>query len=84
MFEENNTPEVIEEVVETTLLGTVVDCKKLNVRKHPSIKSDVVCIISEASEVIINNEKSRNDFYKVTTSAGIEGFCMKKYIRIEP
>ena len=63
--------------------GKVVDCTKLNVRKNASKNATVVCTIDCGVEVLINEEESTNEFYKVYTPSGAEGFCMKKFVTVE-
>ena len=86
---EKNTPvdEKVEAVVneptpETTKIGIVVDCSRLNVRKSPNLKADVLCEIKTSVEVTILSE-SKKDFYKVVLKDGTEGYCMKKHIKIK-
>lgn len=64
------------------LTGNVSGCAKLNVRKEPNKDAEVLAVINEGSEVIINKVKSTMDFYAVCTAAGIEGYCMKKFITL--
>lgn len=66
-----------------TIYGVVNGCNLLRVRKTPSTDAEVLCEIDVNSKVEVNEEKSTVDFYKVCTEAGIEGFCMKKFIKIE-
>lgn len=83
--EEVVTEETVEEPVETEAVvktGVVTDCLKLNVREQPNKEAKVLCEILALSEVQIDETKSTEDFFKVYTSTGIEGFCMKKYIVI--
>lgn len=65
------------------ILGVVSGCQKLNVREEASTEADVVCEILKDTEVMIDEENSTNDFYKICTGAGVEGFCMKKFIAIK-
>ena len=78
-------PTVEEPVVETTELAIgVVNCKLLRVRSEADSTADnVICEIEEGSEVQINEAESTSEFYKVVTTAGAEGFCMKKFITIK-
>ena len=69
-----------ESVEATNPVGVVVGCEKLNVRKEPSINSDVVFQFPCNMEVEIFIDKSTEDWFYVCNAAGIEGFCMKKYI----
>lgn len=65
------------------LMGVVVGCLRLNVRKEPSADADVLTTIPAGVEVQINIFESTNDFYKVCTEAGVEGYCMTDYIKLE-
>lgn len=62
------------------ITGIVTGCIKLNVRKEPNKDAEIVSVINEGSEVIINKNKSTVDFYAVCTAAGVDGYCMKKFI----
>ena len=64
-------------------IGVVTGCVKLNVRKKPDVKADVVCEIVCLSEVVVDEEASTSEFYKVYTVSGVDGFCMKKFITIK-
>lgn len=86
------TAEVIEEpMVEEPIIdeskhisGVVIDCVKLNVREQPNPNADILGIINEGSEVLVNEEESTDDFYKICTPAGLEGYCMRKFVSIMP
>lgn len=65
------------------LLGVVTGCERLNVRKEPSLTSTIVCEIENQTEVMIEEAESTEDFYKVFTVSGIDGFCMRKFIEIK-
>lgn len=62
--------------------GVVTDCLRLNIRKEPSPNGEVLTVIDALSEVMVDINGSSDAFYKVCTIAGIEGFCMKKYIAL--
>ena len=70
--------------VEEIKIGLVSNCKKLNVREKPTVEASVVCEIVCGTELMIDEQESTEEFYKVCTAAGIEGFCMKKFIAIQP
>lgn len=74
--------EVIEPVVET-VTGIVTDCVKLRVRKQPNTSSDVIHELEVSSEVMVDKTKSTDEFYKVCTAAGLDGYCMKKFITLK-
>lgn len=65
-----------------TDFGIVTDCLYLNVRKRPDINADVAVVIDALTQVVLDLDASTEDFYKVATSDGIEGFCMRKYIAL--
>ena len=62
--------------------GKVTGCAKLNVRESANTTANVLAVINEGSEVVINRIKSTVEFYAVCTAAGIEGYCMKKFITV--
>lgn len=66
-----------------TARGVVVGCFNLNVRTGPRKDFDVICEIPSDSEVEIDESESFEDFYKVCTASGVEGFCMKKFIEVK-
>ena len=63
--------------------GFVSGCIKLNVRKEPRSKAEVVCVLDKDADVVIDESDSTDDYYKVYTEAGAEGYCMKDYITIK-
>jgi hypothetical protein len=64
-------------------IGLVSNCKKLNIREKPTVESPVICEVDYQAELMIDENESTEEFYKVFTVAGIEGFCMKKFITIQ-
>lgn len=74
---------VIEQPVKH-VTGYVVNCAKLNVRNEPKPHSEILCTIEQDSEVEIDEAQSTEDFYKICSAAGIEGYCVKYFINIKP
>lgn len=80
------TPAVEAPVVEapkpqpTTVTGVVANCTKLNVRAKAAADAAVVCVINAGAEVTINIKKSKEEWFKVKTAAGVEGYCMRKFV----
>ena len=62
--------------------GKINNCKKLNVRKLPSRDAEIISELLEGSEVMIDEKESTALFYKICTEHGIEGFCMKQFIKV--
>ena len=78
-------PVTVKETVETapipeTVEGVVVGCAKLNVRAEANLFSDVVCVLDASSEMTIDVNKSNREWFYICTAAGIEGYCMRKYV----
>lgn len=74
-----NKPTTKHEIIK----GVVTGCVKLNVRVKPNINAEPVCVVDANSELKIDADKSNKDWYSVCTSAGIEGYCMRKYIEVK-
>lgn len=64
--------------------GRIHGCKKLNVRKMPNPNAEVLIEIVEGAKILIDEKKSTATFYKVCTECGIEGYCVKQYIKVLP
>ena len=62
--------------------GRVVDCSRLNIRKKPTVNAEVLVTIPRDAELVLDLIKSNEKWFKVCTSAGVEGYCMKQYIVI--
>lgn len=65
------------------LTGIITGCKRLNVRKEASAEADVLCVLNENTELTIDTAESTDEFYKVCTAAGIEGYCMKMFVSVK-
>lgn len=66
-------------------VGIVVNCEKLNIRRSPLKDSDGANIITELLSgiaVVIDEDESTPDFYKVITETGLEGYCMRRFIEL--
>ena len=97
-IEDKNPIEVVAEDISTTeeikqepkieetnyVTGIVTDCAKLNVRESPYPTATILGVISASTELIVDKAESTEDFYKICTSVGLEGYCMKRYITIMP
>lgn len=80
---EEVTDESFEEPsVEESNTGIVVNCWRLRLRKLPSKESEVVKLLDGGEGVFVDLEKSTEEWLKVRTTDGEEGFCMKDYIEM--
>lgn len=85
------TPAVVEPESVTTVAttapvepidGIVSGCKRLNVRKEPARYGEIICEVTEGTALMIDRSESTDDWFKVYTEAGVEGFCMKNFVTI--
>ena len=67
-------------------VGIVANCEKLNLRRSPLKDSDGANIITEllpGVAVVIDEDESTPNFYKVITEGGLEGYCMRQFIEVK-
>lgn len=75
--------EVAEELkIDEFLDGIVHNCVKLNVRKNPSIDSDVIAVLNEQDKIKVKDVDTLSDWYFIQLPNGKEGFSMKKYVAV--
>lgn len=87
---EETVAEPVDKPVEETpkkesKVGIVANCEKLNLRRSPLKDSDGANIITELLSgiaVVIDEDESTPDFYKVITETGLEGYCMRRFIEL--
>ena len=83
--EEEVTEEVTKEATkeaESTVVGYVSGCLKLNIREEGYPGANVVCVVPEKTALLIEAAESNDEWYKVYTETGMEGFCMKQYVTL--
>lgn len=78
-------PVIVNETVETvtlpeTVIGTVANCSKLNVRAKPATDAEVLTVLTGGSEIEIDPARSTSEWLKINAAAGVEGFCMRKFV----
>lgn len=64
------------------IIGIVTNCVRVNVRKTPIITAEILSEVGVNSKLMIDETESTEEWFKVYTEIGIEGFCMKKFIAI--
>lgn len=65
-----------------SLMGVVVNCMNLNIRKDSTQESRSLGIIGSDTVVTVCDEESVSGFYKVKTGDGIIGYCMSEFIKL--
>ena len=78
----NEIEETKEEVTEE-VIGKIIEFEKLYVRKEASKYSEPVGIVTDKDDLSIDISRSTDDFYKVITSNGLEGYCVKEFVKID-
>lgn len=84
--DDQTTTEIITENISQEpelVIGIVDNTERLRVRKEDNVDSEILCILEKDSEVNIDLQNSTEFFYKIMTSAGVEGYCMKNFIRLK-
>lgn len=86
--EEVTEPEVIVPSIENNVennevIGKISGFEKLYVRKEASKDSEPVGIVTDKDDISIDVVHSTDDFYKVITSNGLEGYCVKEFVKID-
>ena len=75
----DNTPSDPVEPIEAFVSG----CLRLNVRKEPSLNGEVICELPVGTTLMIDSDKSTEDWFNVCLEIGGEGYCMKKFVTIK-
>lgn len=71
------------EIVPAVKQAVVVNCARLNVRKEPSPTAPIVAEIPVSSEVEVYENESVDNYYKICTAIGAEGYCVKDYLKLK-
>lgn len=61
----------------------VANCLRLHILSKPDLESEIVCKVRYLTEVEIDPDESTDDFYKICTVTGAEGFCQKDLVTIK-
>lgn len=75
--EESKTGETIQLL---QVDGVVSECTRLNVRKEPSLNAEILEVITFATPLKVCPALSTDEFFKVITPSGVEGYCIKQYV----
>ena len=78
----NEIEETKEEVTEE-VIGKIIEFEKLYIRKEANKYSEPVGIVTDKDYLSIDIIHSTDDFYKVITSNGLEGYCVKEFVKID-
>ena len=59
------------------------DCLRLHVHEKPDLESEIVCKLRYLTEVAIDEGESTDEFYKVYTAIGAEGYASRTSVKIK-
>ena len=76
-------PSIEDGVENNEVIGKISGFEKLYVRKEASKDSEPVGIVTDKDDLSIDVAHSTDDFYKVITSNGLEGYCVKEFVKID-
>lgn len=79
--EDKKVLEPVKSKKKKTIIG-VVNCDQLFLREEPDRESDALNVLVKDSAVVIDEDGSTSDFYKVVAN-GIVGYCVKEFITIK-
>lgn len=79
--EDKKVLEPVKSKKKKTIIG-IVNCDQLFLREEPDRESDALNVLVKDSAVVIDEDGSTSDFYKVVAN-GIVGFCVKEFITIK-
>ena len=74
---------LIEPAVVDLKPAAIINCGRLNVREHPDPEANVLTTIGSSDEVMVSINESVDNYYRVCTVAGIEGYCVKDYLQLK-
>ena len=77
---EKSTTETIKTEATSKKKGNVI-CQSLNMRKEPTIDSEILRILTKSTEVKILDDTD-DTWYKVCVGGVGTGFCMREFIKL--
>lgn len=77
------TPAVVTPAPIEPVEGVVTGCSRLNIRKEPSLTGEVICELPVDTTLMINHDKSTEEWFNICLEIGGEGYCMKKFVTIK-
>ena len=80
---EHKTFDLDDNIENNEVIGKISGFNKLYVRKEANIDSEPVGIVTKDDDLSIDIIHSTDDFYKVYTSNGLEGYCVKNFVKVD-
>ena len=76
-------PNIEDGVENNEVIGKISGFEKLYVRKESNKDSEPVGIVTDKDDLSIDLSHSTDTFYKVIASNGLEGYCVKEFVKID-
>lgn len=76
----DSSESIIKEPVSAT--AEVIRCMKLNIRKEPNPKAEVIGILNAGTKVVVNLTSKFDQYYEILDPSGKKGYAMKTYLSI--
>lgn len=64
--------------------GTIIGCEFLKVFDSPESDAEEICELAKTATVMIDEAESTEEYVNICTAAGIEGYCRRENVSIEP
>lgn len=77
VIENKSTVETNSGAVST---GVIANCAKLNVRSKPNTNGDVLAVLNVNDKISIDVDESTDEWFKIRTADGVNGYCMRKFV----
>lgn len=60
-----------------------VTTTRLNIRETPNVEAgNIVAVVAEGTVVMIDGPNVNDEWLKIYTESGVEGYCMSKFVKI--
>ena len=66
-----------------TMPTGIVNYLRLSIYSEPDLDSEIICKVRYLTEVKMDLDESTDNFYKVYTAIGVEGFCLKEFVTVK-
>ena len=64
--------------------GVIANCQRLNLRVRPEPQAKVLTVLDAFTPVTVDVGKSTEEYWKIHTAKGVEGFCVKEFVTLQP
>ena len=80
-LEQKPDPEPIEVEATPVIDAEIANCAKVNVRTAPEMCENVLLVLDQGSSIKIDKTYESEEWFKVVTEAGVEGYIKKQFVK---